>query len=249
MDTITVTGIVLSAVPAGEADRRVVILTKEQGRISAFAQGACRPKSPLLAAARPFVMGEFELYPRRDTYSLKSASVKEYFDSLIQDYDKMAYGCYFLELAGYFSAEHTSDVDLLNLLYLTLRALERSVMEKKLIRLVFEYRIFVISGEYPQIFTCTRCKKPLIEGYFFMEERGACCTECSRRKSGMYLSKEAVYTLQYILTVPLQRLYRFKITDELFQVLWLLLKQWKKRYLSEREFKSLSLIAEKEEVT
>jgi DNA repair protein RecO (recombination protein O) len=97
---------VLFSAPVGETDRRVVLLTKEQGRISAFARGACRPKSPLLAASRPFASGEFVLIPRKDSYSLYSASIREYFDALTQDFEGMAYGCFFMEEAGYFASEN-----------------------------------------------------------------------------------------------------------------------------------------------
>ena len=67
---VMLTGIVLSSQPVGEYDKRITILSKEEGKISAFVRGARRPKSPLLAAGNPLSFGKFEAYRGRDSFTI-----------------------------------------------------------------------------------------------------------------------------------------------------------------------------------
>lgn len=144
-----VTGIVLSATPIGEYDKRAVILTKERGKMSAFMRGVRRPNHPLVAAANPFVFGEFVIYEGRSASVVEKAEIKNYFRTLAEDLKKAYYGFYYTEVASYYAQEYLDETERLKLLYQTLRATESEKFSPTLIKAIYEMKTLVINGEYP----------------------------------------------------------------------------------------------------
>lgn len=143
-----ITGIVIRSVPVGESDRRVVLLTREMGKIAAFARGVRRQNSPLMGAVQPFNYGSFRIYAGRDYYVLTEARIDQHFDALKKDVTLSCYGSYFLEVMDELTRENNDESRLLLLTYAALRALEKQALDPKLVRAIFEIRCAVEEGEF-----------------------------------------------------------------------------------------------------
>lgn len=149
-ELIELTGMVLKSTSVGEYDKRLVILTRERGKITAFARGAKRPASRLMGPCRPFAFGTFKLFEGREAYNLQDAEISRYFEELTADVEASCYGQYFLELADYYSRENLDGSALLLLLYQSLRALLKPGIPNRLVQRVFELKAMVIGGEYTE---------------------------------------------------------------------------------------------------
>lgn len=149
-ELLKMTGMVIRSTPVGEYDKRLVLLTRERGKITAFARGAKRPGNSLMGPSRPFAFGQFRLIEGRDSYSLQSADISQYFEELASDIEGACYGQYFLEFADYYSRENLDGSAMLLLVYQSLRALLNQHIPNRLVQCIFELKAMVINGEYTE---------------------------------------------------------------------------------------------------
>ena len=144
-----VNGLVLSQAPSREADRRLIILTDQLGRISVFAPGAAKSGNPLAAAARPFSFGKMTIRKGRSAYRLTRTQDLRFFPGLSENMEDSLCGQYFLELAGECAQENQDESALLALTVYALLALERQRMPRRLVRLAFELKLLAVIGVCP----------------------------------------------------------------------------------------------------
>ncbi len=243
-ETIAVTGMVLSAMPIGEYDKRIVILTKEKGKIHAFARGAKRPKSPLLAGSNPFAFGTFHIYENRTSNSLERVEITHYFRELAEDFEAAYYGMYFCELADYYTVEYLEAVAVLKLLYKTLLVLTRGKIPKELVRYIFELKMLQLNGEAPNVSNCCACGGNINHGFFSLSRQGLVCEHCGHLEGGNFqIEDSTVYTLQFIFSTPIEKLYSFLVSNEVLNDL----RRISKKYFLpglDKSMKSLEILEE-----
>lgn len=195
-----VTGMILKQMPVGEYDRRICLLTKEKGKISAFARGARRPGNRLAAATNPFSFGLFKLYAGRDSYTLAEADISNFFSELMTDYEGAYYGIYFAEVADYYTRENNDEREMLKLLYQSIRALCAPALPNKLIKCIFEIKAIVVNGEYPGV------------------------------PQDRKLEESTVYALHYIAESSIEKLYTFTVKDSVLRELCEIAEEYRKRF-------------------
>ncbi len=188
-DFVVLTGIVIKSEAIGEYDRRVVLLTKERGKLAAFARGARRPGNRLMAPTNPFSFGQFRLFEGRTSYNLSEAEISNYFEELRADFAGAYYGMYFLELCDYYARENNDETGMLKLLYQSLRALLSDRFSNRLVRCIFELKVIMVNGEFPGI------------------------------KGGGLLGESAAYTVTYIMNTPPERLFSSDVKPEVLEEL------------------------------
>lgn len=198
-DFLQVTGIVLKAIPVGEYDRAVTILTMEKGKISAFVKNARKQNNRFMAAASPFCFGKFKLYAGRHSYSVADAEISNYFEELRGGLETVYYGLYFLEVADYYTRENNDEAEMLKLLYQSLRALYHKSLDNRLVRVIYECKAMAVNGEFPGV------------------------------PRDRELSESAVYTLQYIADTPVEKLYTFTVTESVLAQLREVAEKYRER--------------------
>jgi DNA repair protein RecO (recombination protein O) len=122
--TYKATGINLKAMPLGEADRLVTILTREYGLIRVVAPGARKQNSKLSGRSSLFVVNELLLAKGRSLDKITQAETLETYPGLSKDLSKLAASQYLAELVLCHALSEHPQEELYALLNEHLRRLE-----------------------------------------------------------------------------------------------------------------------------
>ena len=172
--------VVLRTHKLGEADRIIILLSRNHGQLRAVARGVRRTSSKFGARLEPFMVADLQLLKGRSLDIVTQAVARaSYGDAIAANYDK-----YVVAAAMTETAERLTDVDgetsnaHYQLLVGALAALSRGAHAPELILDSYLLRAVSIAGWAPSFTECARCGAPGPHGAFNAALGGAVCHDC-----------------------------------------------------------------------
>lgn len=170
-------GIVLRSYPFGEADRVVVLLSPNSGKIRTVAKGVRKTKSRFGGRLEPFTHVDLVLYEGRNLDTITQVAVLEPFPRLRSDLDAVVAAGTMVEAADAVAQEEESSIRLFLLLQRGLKALEAGRQSADLMT-SFLLKLADVVGVAPSLVQCASCGR--VDGLhrFSFGGGGVICDRC-----------------------------------------------------------------------
>lgn len=209
-------GFVLSTSASGEADKWVRLITREGGRIRAFARGVRKPKSRMAPALEFFTESAFVLHSQKrgDSFGLSQAKVLNGHPALKKDLAAIA----LLQLLADILLSCLPEGEPHPVLFDGIKALlagwEIHPAQREQILAAFVLR-FLRDGGYPMELTdCADCGEVLggKKAVLVPHRGGALCSSCGEAvPSRLQVTPQSLAWLNKLLDLPLSRVTLLKL--------------------------------------
>jgi DNA repair protein RecO (recombination protein O) len=181
-ELLKLTAIVLRAVDYGESDRVVTLLTRERGKVSAFARGARASRRRFGGSLEPFTALTAEVRERggSDLLGLDAVSVLRAHGGIRADLARIACAGYASELSRELVRDHEPHEQLFALLLEYLGALDAAPALPAALR-AFELGALRAAGLAPRLDACAACGAEVLPGArarFDPAHGGVLCDAC-----------------------------------------------------------------------
>ena len=206
MPTHEAEAVVLRQYTLAEADRIIVLFTREFGKVRAVAQGAKKLKSRLGACIEPLTHVRTEFYAREgaDLGRIHRCEIIHSYLGHGAGLDRVYGFTYFSEIIQEMVEDNNPNHLLFRLFISVLNAGEAVGISESLVR-YFEVWSLKLNGLLPDYGTCSVCGKCVIDfGFYAWLEAGqGCCAECSAGR-GLHVRPAAARVLKQIATLTPQ---------------------------------------------
>jgi len=196
--------IILRHYPLSEADRLIVLLTREVGLLRGVVRGAKKPTSRLGACLEPLNHAIVQYYLREgaDLARIIQCEIVYSFLGRVRSLDRVCGFTYFAELAQEMSQENNPNPVVFRLLLASLRSGEQLGVNNQLLR-YFELWMLRLSGLLPDYDYCSNCGLCVKQKGFYawLEGGQGRCEACSGSR-GLKVGPEAAAILHRLQRLP-----------------------------------------------
>lgn len=196
---IRVDAVVLRHSDWGEADRLLVLYTREQGKLRAVAKGLRKIQSRKAGHLEPFTRVTIMLAKGHDLWIVTQVEAIDLFQPLREDLQKMGQAAYVVELLDRFTYEEGQNWQLYKLLIETLERLSKGEDDFVPVK-YYEMRLLDLLGYRPLLFECASCGEAITarDQYFSADLGGVLCPKCTGRgQSSRPVSMDALRFLRH----------------------------------------------------
>jgi DNA repair protein RecO (recombination protein O) len=170
-------GIVLRTYPFGEADRIVVLISPNRGKMRTVAKGVRKTKSRFGGRLEPFTHIDVVVYEGRQLDTITQVSVIDPFAHLRLDLERVMAAGTMVEAVDAVAQERESSHRLFLLLNRGLKALDQGGTGRDLVS-SFLLKLAGVVGVEPSLTRCASCGNPEGLDRFSFSAGGALCHNC-----------------------------------------------------------------------
>lgn len=227
-------GLVLRVIQSGDNDRRLLLLTADEGKMWITAKGARSVRSKMASLCRIFTYVNVELYEKNGLRWLSDGSVNNSFSGINSELSDFALASYIMQVADEITGEETPAEDILRMTLNTLYAIEKGLAPRAQIKATYELFAANISGFMPNLEECPDCQKSdfTSDGELWLDvmNGSVVCDACLKARSGSLplpeidrfevrniivpLDASALEAMRYVAYAPPQRIFAFGLTSE-----------------------------------
>lgn len=243
--TFSTQGFVLQRRDYTETAHMYTLYTYDYGKIQAVCRGSKKIQSKLAPYLENHDALKFFLVQGRRRITIIGIDYVTRFPNLFQDYQKLVYASYCLELVERLMKNNDRDVEVYELLQKALALLEQQSSGYDLIIHGFTLKLMVLLGLTPQLYMCLKCSEDLApEGNVFsVGEGGVVCQRCmfNHGVGGIDILDNTIKVLRLMSSHDLDAILVVGMTHDVRTQIALIISRYFKYHI-DRNIKSLQLL-------
>jgi len=213
-NTLSVEGIVILSREYKDADKSLVIFTKDRGRLSFVAKGARKLNSKNRSSTDLLVYGEYQLSKGKAYYILNQGQVIKGFMNIRKDLLKTSVAMTITVFLNDVLVDNMLQKEVFELLLWTFARLGTTKDPKFLLR-YFLIKSILYLGHQPNLNSCNICRKKSGNYFFQFSEGNLICESCT--KEGFFIEADLIKIYKILETDSFNQLKDFDVTKSLLE--------------------------------